>query len=480
IDLTIEILSEKGMTVDEEQFKQLMSEQKVRARAARGSCEAFGADADLLNDLPHSKDVFIGYNCTKAEAKVLAIVHDCDRVSTIIHGQEATIVLENTPFYAESGGQVGDTGMLSIGNNHFQVSNTQKLPSGYFAHTGKMIDGKLNEGDKVCAEVDDQRRKDIMRNHSACHLLQAALRTVLGSHVHQAGSMVDENHLRFDFTHYSAMTAEEINKTEALVNEMIFAALPVTIKEMPIAEAKTMGAMALFGEKYGDIVRVCKMGDSSTEFCGGTHVSNTSQIGVFKISGEASVAAGVRRIEATTAKGVLEMFANLNQTLYKIAEHLKVGNVAEIPQKIASFVAESKEKEHELATLKSQLATIKIEGLFSDAIEVGSLRCIIAGFTGTSPETLQLMADKVKEKAPVMVAMFSSVNGEKASIMIACGDEAVKAGVHAGKLVKQVTALCGGSGGGRPDRAMGGTTELFKIDEAAAQLPAMIKAMIKA
>ena len=479
IDLTIEILEEKGMTVDEEQFAQLMKEQKQRAKAAHGASEAFGGEGNPLAGLPQAENQFVGYDCTQADSKVLALMHEGERADTLIAGQEAVVVLEQTPFYAESGGQVGDTGELLWKDGCFQVKDTKKLPSGHFAHIGRMAEGQLREGEAVTAVVDGERRAAIMRNHSACHLLQAALRKVLGTHVHQAGSLVDDHRCRFDFSHFSAMTPDEITQVEGLVNAMIFAGLPVAIEEMPIAKAKEMGAMALFGEKYGDEVRVCQMGDASTELCGGTHVSNTSRIGVFKIIGESSVAAGVRRIEATTAKGVLELFSKLNHTVYAVAEQLKVGNPNELEAKVAAYVAENKEKDREIEALKAKLASIEVEGLFAYALEIGGVKFISAGFSGSTPDSLRMMADHIKAKAPNMAAVLTTINGEKASILVACGSEAVKAGLHAGKLVKQITALCGGSGGGRPDSAMGGASEIFKLDEAVAQAPAMIREMLK-
>ncbi|MBR5485020.1 MAG: alanine--tRNA ligase [Oscillospiraceae bacterium] len=480
IDLTIEIIAEKGMTVDEEEFTKLMKEQRVRARAARGASEAFGSgENDPFAGLQEANEHFKGYGCTKADSKVLVLVHEGERADTLIAGQEAVVVLENTPFYAESGGQVGDTGLLLWDGGSFKVTDTKKLPSGHFAHIGRMNEGQLNDGDTVTAQVDEQRRASIMRNHSACHLLQAALRKVLGDHVHQAGSLVDEHRCRFDFSHFSAMTAEEIRATEALVNEMVFAALPVNVSEMGIEDAKASGAMALFGEKYGDVVRVCKMGEASTELCGGTHVSNTAQVGLFKIVSESSAAANVRRIEAVTGKGVLEMIDRLNGTIGFVAEQLKVSNPSEVEAKMTAYVNENKEREKELESVKAKMAASQIEESLKNAIAVGSVRFVAAGFAGAAPDTLRMMADVIKEKAEDMVAVLTAVNGEKASIMVVCGAQAVKAGVHAGKMVKQLTALCGGSGGGRPDSAMGGATEIFKIDEAVAQAPEMIKAMLK-
>ena len=479
IDLTREILAEKSMTLDEGEFTRLMKDQRERARAAHGGPNAFGGADDPLASLQAGEHQFVGYDRTCCETSVAAMAHEGERVDTIIAGQEAVVYLAQTPFYAESGGQVGDTGVIQGEHGCFRVRDCKKTPSGYFAHIGTVEEGRLTQDGAVTARIDEHRRAAIMRNHSACHLLQAALRTVLGEHVHQAGSLVDEHHCRFDFTHFSAMTPEEIRRTESLVNDMIFAAMNVTVEELPIDEAKKKGAMALFGEKYGDIVRVCSMGDKSVEFCGGTHVNNTARIGLFKIVAESSVAAGVRRIEAVTGEGVLELFDRLNDMASAVCRRLKVSAPAEIPAKVEAFLAEVKEKDKAIEQLSSKLAAMEIEGLFNNYQSVGPVNFITASFSGTTADALRLMADKVRERAPKMVAVLVGTGGEKATLVTSCGPEAVKAGVHAGKLMKQITALCSGSGGGRPESAMGGASDVFKVDEAIAQVPEMIRKMVE-
>ena len=477
IDLTKEILAERGLPIDEEGFFRLMGEQKKRARDARK--DVSGWDTDEMLDV-EGKVKFIGYEKTRGQGKILALLdEDGKPVDSLTEGMKATVVLDSTPFYAESGGQVGDSGVIVRGKSIFQVKDCKKAPTGQFLHLGVMKSGLMNVGDGVETAVDEERRVAIMRNHTACHLLQAALRQVLGTHVQQAGSMVDEHRCRFDFTHFSAMTPEEIARTEEKVNQLILGAYDVTVTEMPIAEAKKLGAMALFGEKYGETVRVCNVSGKSVELCGGTHISNTARIGLFKIISESSVAAGVRRIEAATGANVLELIRQDEALLARTCESLKAGSPSELPQKAEAITAQLKEKEKEIETLQHKIADMRIEGLFENAMEVKGCKVIFAGFTGTSPDAVKAMCDQVRANAPKMVAVFASILGEKATVFAACGDEAVKKGAHAGNLIRQLTAKLGGKGGGRPEQAQGGVADIFKIDEALAEIPTMLEKMIQ-
>ena len=461
IDLTREIAAEKDISIDEEKFTELMNEQKVRARTARKDVSGWDTNEIDLTNIGETE--FKGYKENKVEASIQAIVAGGELTETLEEGDSATIILSATSFYGESGGQVGDTGMLIDGDNVFTVTDVKKDNAGHFLHIGTMTKGSMSVGSVVSAEIDTLRRHKIMSNHSACHLLQYALRTVLGSHVHQSGSFYDDHRCRFDFSHFSAMTAEEIAKVEAMVNNMILADLDVVVEELPIAEAKNKGAMALFGEKYGDVVRVVTMGDDCVEFCGGTHVAKTGQLGVFKIIAEASVAAGVRRIEAATGMGVLELLREAEGQLSACAKELKLENKTEVPNKVASVVKELKEKERTIEALNAKIAGGQVEDLFKNTIEVGSMKLIFAKVEAASEE-LRTLGDQVKSRANDVIAVFAGVDGAKGTVLAVCGTDAVKAGAHAGKLVKEITALLGGKGGGRPDSAMGGISDLAGID----------------
>ena len=478
IDLTREILEERSISLNEDEFLEKMEEQRVRAREARASMNFESWKTDVLAGL-NLKSEFTGYDTLTQEAKVLAIVSNGEKVSSISEGEMGMIVLDKTSFYAESGGQVGDIGTIKCGEMEFKVIDTKKSPTGLIMHTGEMVNGILTENDTVIADVSRKTRNATMRNHSACHLLQRALQEVLGSHVHQAGSYVDPLGCRFDFSHFDAMTPEQIDKVEYLVNDMILSSMPVDTKEMPIEEAKKLGAMALFGEKYGNIVRVVNAGDRSIEFCGGTHVDNTAKIGLFKIVKESSVAAGVRRIEAVTGRGILKLMEQNNSIMLKTAENIKAGSIAELPEKTAAMADEIKAKDKEIDKLTQVIADIRTSTLMDNAIEVNGIRCVTASFTGVKVDALRKMSDKIKEYAPNMVGVLSSINGEKASIIAACGKNAIEKGVHAGKLIKQITSMVGGSGGGKPDSAMGGASDIYKIDEAMAKVPEIIGEMTK-
>lgn len=476
IDLTREILGEQNITIDEEEFTRLMNEQRVRAREARKDVSGWSTDSIDLTALDATE--FTGYQTLTQEASVLAIVRDGNIADSVEEGQSATLILNKTSFYGESGGQVGDTGVIVNGDNVFTVEDTKKDYEGHFMHIGTVTKGSFNTADTVTAQVDAQRRRRIMSNHSVCHLLQLALRQVLGTHVHQAGSYYDEHRCRFDFSHFSAMTAEEIAKTQALVNKMILEGHPVVVEELPIAQAKDKGAMALFGEKYGDIVRVCTMGDS-VEFCGGTHVHDTAEIGVFKIISESSVAAGVRRIEAATGMGVLELLDNAESVIGAVASEFKAAGQAEVVVKAQSVAKELKAQAREIESLQAQLANGKIKELFENTVTVKGIRYIHAVLKDTASDSLRTLGDQVKADAPDVVAVFAASNEGKASVLAVCGADAVKAGAHAGKLIKEITAQLGGKGGGRPDSAMGGVADLSKAEEVLSGVAGMLEGMLK-
>ncbi|WP_066459069.1 alanine--tRNA ligase [Anaerotruncus rubiinfantis] len=478
VDLIREILDERKIALDEDEFNAQMNAQKQRAREARAAMGDLGWEEDVLADLT-GKEQFVGYGQTEAEAKVIALVKDNQRVDRLEDGDLGSVVLDITPFYAESGGQAGDSGFISVGGNAFNVYDCKKSKGGHIVHVGEMSVGTLSVGDTVKAVINIDRRRDIMRNHTACHLLQAALRSVLGDHVHQAGAFYDDNVCRFDFSHFSAVKPEELRKVEEIVNGMILSAMDVKVQEMPLEEAKKLGAMALFGEKYGDIVRVCDIEGKSTEFCGGTHLDNTAKVGLFKIVKESSVAAGVRRIEAVTGKNVLKFIDEQAALMDQTAAALKVGSHSELPVKAAAVTAEIKELQKELDSVNAKIAEAQSMGMFEKAQEVGGLRIANAQLTGAKIEALRAIGDRAKDMKPDMVCVLTTVNDGKATILVVCGKDAVEKGAHAGKIVKEFASLCGGSGGGRPDSAMGGTTEIFKVDEAMAQLPAIVQKMIR-
>ena len=479
IDLTKEIASERGLQVDEEEFARLMKEQKERARAARrnAGADAWAGENDALDGV--AETTFVGYESLKTEGRVLAVLKNGERCVTATAGDEVVVVLDKTSFYAESGGQVGDTGTLESDGAVLEVTGTTKNHAKNFLHRAVVKAGELREGDTVKASVDAERRLSVMRNHTSAHLLQAALRKVLGTHVEQAGQLVDEHRVRFDFTHFSAMTGEELRKVEALVNRAILSGMSVNCREMPIEEAKKLGAMALFGEKYGNIVRVVSAGDFSREFCGGTHMDNTAKIGLFKIVSESSVAAGVRRIEAVTGTNVLAYLDETEGELHGAASALKVNNPAELAQRAEQISAELKEKDREIESLNARLASMRMESLFAGAKDVGGVRLITAKLDGTDTDSLRLMCDRVREHAPDLVAVLAGIQGGKANIAVACAPEALKKGAHAGRIVKEVAMLAGGGGGGRPDSAMAGTKQPEKLDEALSAAEKIVANMIK-
>lgn len=463
IDLTIEICEEKGITVDVDRFKELAQEQRAKAKADHlAKAGSSWADNSIKVEAPAT--VFTGYTDFSADAEILAIYKDGAEIENAVEGENVVIVLDKTPFYAESGGQVGDTGTIRIGENIAAVADTIKS-EGHFLHIAEIVQGCLTKGSKVQAEIDKERRLSIMRNHTTAHLLQYALREVLGDHVHQAGQLVNDKACRFDFNHFSAMTDEEIARVEQIVNAEIMASLPVTMEEMAIDEARKLGAMALFGEKYGDTVRVVTA-DNSVEFCGGTHVSNTSQIGLFKIVSESSVASGVRRIEAATGMGVLAILNGYKEAIEKSAKAIKLANVNELPEKCAAMFADSKEKDRQIESLSQQIANVKMAGLFDGAEEIRGVKVVSAMMTGTSPDALRKLGDSVKDKEGDIIALFAGIDGDKGTFYCVCTPGAVKRGANAGKIVQRVSAITGGKGGGRPDSAMAGVGKTYMVDEA--------------
>ncbi len=466
IDLTKDILAEKGMTVDEECFKQLMNEQREKARNARKASDGESWKSDGITFENVAPTVFVGYEKGKETGKVLSLVVGGEQADSVTVGENAVLVLDTTPFYAESGGQIGDTGIIYGDGFKANVVDTKKTPDGIFTHFVKVTDGTVNVGDTVVAEINSLRNAAIRRNHTAAHLLQAALRQVLGNHVEQAGSMVSDSVVRFDFTHFSALTAEELQKVEDTVNENILLAIEVENREMPIDEAKKLGAMALFGEKYGSTVRVVKAEDKSVELCGGTHVNNTAKIGLFKIMSESSVSSGVRRIEAVTGANVLAVLNSYKSLLEETAKNLKLNSFLEVSQKVSQLGEELKESNKEVESLKAQLAGNKLNDLLNSAIEKNGIKILCALIKDTDAASLRLMCDKIKAENASAVCLLASVCGEKLTFCASCGADAVKAGANAGNIVREAAKIAGGNGGGRPDSAMAGGKDLTKAEEA--------------
>ncbi|HIY21060.1 MAG TPA: alanine--tRNA ligase [Candidatus Flavonifractor merdigallinarum] len=470
IDLTIEMVEEQGMTVDQEGFKALMEEQKVRARKAREALGDLGwAGVEFGKEVPETE--FVGYTNTAIDdAKVVALVVENEQAEELMPGVEAIVVLDKTPFYAEMGGQVADHGTISTAAGaRFEVHDVQKNKGGKYMHYGKLTEGTLKLGDTVSASIDTQRRKAIMRAHSATHLLDKALRTVLGDHVHQAGSLVEEDYLRFDFTHFSALTAEELAKVNALVNEAVLEGYEVHTDVLPIEEAKKKGAIALFGEKYGDVVRVVDMGGWSVEFCGGTHLDNTAKVGVFHIDSEFSVASGVRRIEATTGLKSLETMNQNQQKLFEAAAVLKT-KPGELREKAEQTITELRELRHMVEKFKAKEAAGETDRFLMGCRPVGDLKVLTATLPEADAAKLRQMGDLLRDKQPNVVGVLSAVNDGKITFLAICGKEAVAKGIKAGELVKQVCCCCGGKGGGKPDSAMGGGSDILKLDDALASV----------
>ncbi len=466
IDLTVEMLEDEGMTVDMDKYVSCREEQRVRAREARKALGDLGwAGIDLgLDTTPTS---FVGYNTNVTEAKVLAVCVGEEVTGSITGGEEGIIVLDKTPFYAEMGGQVADQGAILVGDSRFEVTNVQKDKGGKYLHSGKMISGTIKTEDTVCASIDVERRKAIMRAHSATHLLQKALTSVLGEHVHQAGSLVEPDRLRFDFTHYSAVTAEELAKIDSIVQSAVLEGYAVDVREMPIEDAKAMGAMALFSEKYGDTVRVVNMGGYSIELCGGTHLDNTAKVGPFRIESEGSVASGVRRIEAITGKACLGEMELARKRVYDACAILKT-KPSELAAKLESQVEEIKALKRNIEAFKARETAGEVDRFLFGAHKIGDVNVVTANVPGADAGKLRQMGDTLRDKAPNIVAVLSSIAGDKITFLAVCGKDAVAKGLKAGDLVKLVCTCCGGSGGGKPDSAMGGGKDVTKVDDALA------------
>ena len=476
IDLTREIAEESHLAIDEETFQMLMTQQKKRAREARANIGGWDSSSkSLLENI--SATEFAGYTEVTADAKILAIMADGELVDSVSEG-DCTIILDRTPFYGEGGGQIGDKGTIYADGKLLSVTDTKKT-DGIYLHLCTVVNGVFSVGDTVTAEIEAMRRASIKRNHSAAHLLQAALRTVLGEHVEQAGSYVSNKVCRFDFSHFQALTAEEIEKVEGLVNAHILLASPIVTKETDIETAKSEGAMALFGEKYGKTVRMVKMGNFSTELCGGTHCSNTGEIGLFKITSETSVAAGVRRIEAVTGLGVLELIKQKDNLITETARELKAPNPADVAKKASATVAELAAAKREIESLNSKLAATKLDSLLSGAKAVGSVNLCTARFDGMAIEVARSLADEIKASRSDVVAVLAVATDGKLNFITVCGADAVKAGAHAGKIVSAVAAVTGGKGGGRPDNAMAGGRDVALIADALAAAETTLAGMIK-
>ena len=466
IDLTLEMVADEDMTLNQEEFAQLMQEQKVRAREARkalGDLAWAGIDLGLDN----TPTTFVGYTQNNCDAKVLAVCVGEEVSGTIAGGESGIIVLDKTPFYAEMGGQVADQGLILVGNSRFQVTNVQKDKGGKYLHYGKMISGSIKVDDMVCAAIDVERRKAIMRAHSATHLLQKALQSVLGDHVHQAGSYVEPDRLRFDFTHYSALTGEELAKVNAIVQNSVLEGYPVEIREMAIGDAKAMGATALFSEKYGDTVRVVNMGNYSIELCGGTHLDNTAKVGPFEIESECSVASGVRRIEAITGKACLEKMEKNQKMLFDAAYKLKT-KPAEVTARIQAQLDEVKELRRSIEQYKAKESAGDVDRFLFGSHNMGGYKVLTVTVPNADAGKLRQMGDLLRDKDPKVVAVLASVKDNKPTFLAVCGKDAVAGGMKAGELVKQVCCCCGGSGGGKPDSAMGGGKDVTKVDNALA------------
>lgn len=481
IDLTREILEEKGLSCDEEGFKKAMEIQKETARKARGGSKYMGADETVFHKI--DKDyhtTFVGYNELNIDTTIDFIATETELIdSANEESGEIYIVTPETCFYAESGGQVGDTGLICTDTATLKVLDTQKAVAGKISHKAVVVSGEIKVGDNATLQVDVDRHFAIMRNHSCAHLLQAALRSVLGEHVHQAGQLVDDEKLRFDFSHFSAMTEDEKNEVESLVNEYILNALSITMEEMPIEEAQKLGAMALFGEKYGKTVRVVTMGDASIEFCGGTHLDNTAKIGLFKIVSESSVASGVRRIEAVTGTGVLKLLNEQISTITKSCEILKVANPNELTNRCNSVMNEVKNLEKEKESLQSEISNMRAKSMFENPTDVNGVSVVTATMNDVKPDILRKMGDEIKANNPNMVAVIAGVDGAKGNFVVVAGKDAVAKGVHAGKIAGKVSALTNGKGGGRPDSAMAGVGEISKISDALNNVNEIVAEFVK-
>ena len=482
IDLTKELLEERGMSVDIDEYDRLYDQSRAAARAARKDAGAQAWKGSNISFKDVGATEFVGYTDYSCDAEIKAIVTNGERAEFATSDSEVVIVLNKTPFYGESGGQAGDTGVIKTDNATLEVTATGKTPDGVVLHIARFISGdSIALGDKVHAQIDVEKREATRRNHTAAHLLQAALRKHLGSHVEQAGQLVNSEEMRFDFTHFSALSCDELKAIEREVNETILKGIPVETREMPLEEAKKLGAMALFGEKYGDVVRVVSAGDFSVELCGGTHADNTAKLGLFKIVSESSVAAGIRRITAVTGFGVLKHIENDERIMQSAAAAMKLGNVAELDKRAATLSAEVKAKDRELAELRSEISVLKAGSLMDSARQVGGVRLITAEVEVSNPGELRSMCDTARDNGADIVAVFAGVNKEKGTLNFACacGADAIKLGAHAGNIVRETAKIAGGSGGGKPDSAMAGAKDASKADEALAAVDSIVSAMLK-
>ena len=466
IDLTAEMAADEGLTVDEDAFRQLMQEQKERAREARKALGDLGwAGVEFGKEVPSTE--FVGYDHDTCEATVVALVCEDELCGQIEAGSDGIVVLDQTPFYAEMGGQVADHGVITAKGFTFTVTDVQKNKGGKFMHYGHVAEGVVQVGDTVETSIDTQRRKAICRAHSTTHLLDAALKKVLGDHVHQAGSLVEPDRLRFDFTHFEAITPEQLSQVEWMVNDAILEGYPVVTEVLPIEEAKKKGAVAMFGEKYGETVRVVEMGDFSVEFCGGTHLDNTAKAGPFRIKSESSVASGVRRMEATTGRLSLESMEKSHGVLSKAAQFFKAAP-SELLERLEQQAGEMKQLRQALEKFKSEASLGEAKQFLAAAKTVKGLHVLTATREGLDANALRKMGDFLRDKDPSVVGVLASISGEKITFLAVCGKEAVEKGVKAGDLVKLVSGICGGKGGGKPDSAMGGGSDLLKVDDALA------------
>ena len=466
VDLTIEMCADEGMIVDEAEFKKLMEEQRVRARKAREALGDLGwAGQEFGKEVPETE--FVGYDRTESEGTVVALVAEGEICGEVNEGMDAIVVLDRTPMYAEMGGQVADQGVMTADGVVFKVNNVLKNKGGKYMHYGKLLKGSIVLGDKLTVSIDTERRKAISRAHSATHLLQSALRLVLGDHVHQAGSLVEPDHLRFDFTHFSALTAEEIGQVNTVMADMILEGVDIETQVMPFDEANKLSAMALFGEKYGDTVRVVKMGDFSMEFCGGTHLDNTAKVGMFVITSEGSVASGVRRIEAITGREVIAKYIAMSGMINKVADRLKARPL-EIMNKVESNLSEIHELRQNIDKLKDQLMSGQAERMLYGAKDIKGLKVITITNGPVNAADIRKMGDQLRDRYPNIVAVLAATAENKATMLAVCGKNAVARGVKAGDLIKSITKICEGTGGGKPDSAMGGCKNLLKLDDAMA------------
>ena len=468
IDLTMEMAADEGLSVDENAFQKLMKEQKERAREARKALGDLGwAGVEFGKDVPATE--FVGYDHSECDAKIVAIVADEELREEVAAGAEAVVVLDQSPFYAEMGGQVADHGTITADGVVFTVTDVQKNKGGKFMHYGRLAQGVLHVGDTVHAAIDMERRKAIQRAHSTTHLLDAALKKVLGDHVHQAGSLVEPDRLRFDFTHFEAITPEQLAQVDKLVNDAILGGIPVVTEVLPIEEAKKKGAVAMFGEKYGETVRVVEMSDFSVEFCGGTHVDNTAKAGPFRIKSESSVASGVRRIEATCGKLSLKAMESSQGVLNRAAQFLKTAPSG-LLERMEQQANEMKQLRQALEKFKAEASLGEARQFLASAKTVKDLHVLATTRSGVDTAELRTMGDFLRDKDPKAVAVIASINGEKITFLAVCGKEAVARGIKAGDLVRHVSAICGGKGGGKPDYAMGGGSDPLKVDDALASV----------